>query len=129
MSWGTFGWRAWLAVAGLVVCATGAGCALSDAFASSGLKAVTIDVESDTVMALFTAPEIPLVIKVTAGGTVLADAPLILTSSDTSVIQLNGAGDSVIAHSIGRATLTISLRGSMFTDTVPTRRQGFRVRP
>jgi hypothetical protein len=125
----TIGLRVAVRLAGPVTGAILAGCALSDAFASSGLKPVSIDVESDTVVALFTAPEIPLVIKVMAGGTVLAHPPIILSSSDTSVIQPNAAGDSLIAHNIGRATLRISLKGSMFTDTVPTLNQGIRVRP
>ena len=111
------------------ICVIGAACAWGDVFASSGLRPVTIAVESDTVVPLFTSPEIPLTIRVTVGGKELADPQLTLSSSDSGVIEPNAAGDSVIGRGIGRAVITISLKGSMFTDTLPTLSQGFRVRP
>ncbi len=114
--------RAVVLLSGLV---TG-GCVIGDAMASSGPKAVSIAVTSDTVLSL-SAPESQLVVSVVADGKVVSEPDLIVTTADNGVVAVAAGGDSLIANHIGRTEITIQVRGALLTDSLPTLVQSFRV--
>lgn len=103
-----------------------AGCVIGDALASSGPKAVSIAVTSDTLLSL-SAPESPLVVSVVADGKIVSQPDLIVTTADNGVVAVAAGGDSLIANHIGRTEITIQVRGALLTDSLPTLVQSFRV--
>ncbi|TLY55215.1 MAG: hypothetical protein E6K55_04005 [Gemmatimonadetes bacterium] len=103
------------------------GCGLSDAFASARLEGVVLTWSSDSV--LTQGATVPVVITVSTNGTPVPSPRLALSSSDTTIVAVNAAGDSLSARALGKAVVTARLESSVLTDSLPTLTQSLRVRP
>jgi hypothetical protein len=113
-----------MASAGL---AAGLACGLPDALASARLETIALTYAGDTLLTQGTTA--PLVIVVSANGIPVPDPRLAASSSDTTIVAVSAAGDSLFARALGRAVLTVRLQSSVLTDSVPTLTQSLRVRP
>ena len=102
-------------------------CGLSDAFASARLEGVVLTWSSDSV--LTQGATVPVVITVSANSTPVPSPRLALSSSDTTIVAVNAAGDSLSARALGKAVVTARLESSVLTDSLPTLTQSLRVRP
>lgn len=103
------------------------GCGLSDAFASHRLEAVVLTYMGDSVLTPGTT--VPFAIAVSANGVPIPNSRLAFSSSDTTIVAVNAAGDSLSARALGKAVLTAQLESSVLTDSLPTLTQSLRVRP
>lgn len=112
-----------LALTGAAVSA----CALADVFRAPGLQPVTLTYVGDTILPLGVA--VPFAVTVEAGGALLPQPRLDITSSDTSVVALTAGSDSLLGKRTATATLTIRLQTALLPDSAPTLVQPLRVRP
>ena len=97
--------------------ALGAGCGLSDVFASPGAGAVVFVWEGDSVLG--GGQVIPIRISVLAEGEPLAAPRLEVTIPDTTIIALDATGDSIVAKRSGRGDVVVELRSSLTTGVHP----------
>lgn len=97
------------------------------AFDSPRLEPVVLTWVSDTVLTQDST--VALVIGVSANGVPVLNPRLAVSSSDTTVVRVNAAGDSLFASGLGRASITVRLESSVLTDSLPTLIQSLRVRP
>ena len=97
------------------------------AFDSSRVEPVVLSWASDTVLTHDST--VALVIGVSANGVPIPNPRLAVSSSDTTVVRVNAAGDSLFANGLGRASITVRLESSVLTDSLPTLIQSLRVRP
>jgi hypothetical protein len=97
--------------------ALGAGCGLSDVFATPGAGAVVFVWESDSVLG--NGQVIPILITVLADAEPLAAPRLEVTIPDTTIIALDATGDSIVAKRSGRADVVVVLRSSLTTGVPP----------
>lgn len=97
--------------------ALGAGCGLSDVFASPGAGAVVFVWEGDSVLG--DGQVIPIRIAVLAEGEPLATPRLEVTIPDTTIIALDATGDSIVAKRSGRGDVVVELRSSLTTGVPP----------
>ena len=95
----------------------GAGCGLSDVFATPGAGAVVFVWESDSVLG--DGQVIPILITVLADAEPLAAPRLEVTIPDTTIIALDATGDSIVAKRSGRADVVVVLRSSLTTGVPP----------
>lgn len=114
------------ASSGLAALAALAACRLPDAFAAPGLEPVVLTYLSDT--ALTQGTTVALVIAVSVNGVPVPNPRLTLSSSDTTIVAITAAGDSLAARALGRAVLTVRLESSVLTDSLPTLAQPLRVK-
>lgn len=105
-----------------------AGCGFGDVFKSPGPAAGVVFVfQSDTILDV--GDTVPFVVSVTAGGTVLANPRMVLTSLDTTRLAITATGDRLIGIRQGLADLEVRLIGSMITGPAPDTIQKIRVQP
>lgn len=97
--------------------ALGAGCGLSDVFATPGAGAVVFVWESDSVLG--DGQVIAIRITVLADGEPLAAPRLLVTVPDTTVIALDASGDSIVAKRSGRGDVAVELLSSLTTGVPP----------
>ena len=105
-----------------------AGCGFGEVFKAPGpAVGVVFIFQSDTVLAV--ADTVPLVVSVLAGGEVLVNPPLVVTSLDTTTLTITPSGDTLIGIRQGKADLEVRLVGSMITGPAPDTILSIRVRP
>ena len=103
------------------------GCGFADLFNSARIGDVTLTYTGPDVLTI--GDTVPISVTVSTGGTLLTDARLWVTSSDTNIIALSARSDTIFARDRGFDTLTIRVVASIFTDTFPTIVQTIRVNP
>ncbi|MBI4541654.1 MAG: hypothetical protein HY705_01345, partial [Gemmatimonadetes bacterium] len=117
------GIRAGLTVLGAVATAT---CDLPDILTEPGVEDVVVSFSTeDSTLVLGSTVAVP--VAVTLNGEPFAEARLRVSSSDTTVVGVNAAGDSLIARKRGRATVTVELVSSALPDSAPSVARTFRV--
>src|SRR5438034_4650462 len=103
-------------------------CGFADVFRPAGPEPVTITYVGDTVLPRDST--VPFSVVVAAGDGPLSAPHFRMTSSDTSIFDLNLGQDSLVAKSKnGTATLTIRVESSILSDSAPTLAQSLRVLP
>lgn len=94
-----------------------ANCHVADVTAPARIEPVQMTFAGDSVIVLGTRA-LPRV-EATASGLSLGSSRIRLESSDSSVLGISAAGDSVIAKRLGRSTLTAYLESSLFPTPPP----------
>src|SRR5687768_348876 len=94
-----------------------ANCHVTDVTAPARVEPVRMTFAGDSVIVLGTRA-LPRV-EATTNGVPLAGPHIRLESSDTSVLGISAAGDSVVAKRLGHATLTAFLESSLFPSPPP----------
>ena len=123
MRFARWGIRAGLAVLGAVATAT---CDLSDILTEPGVEDVVVSFSTeDSTVVLGSTVAVP--VAVTLNGEPFAEARLRVSSSDTTVVGVSTAGDSLIARKRGRAMVTVELVSSALPDSAPGVARTFRV--
>jgi hypothetical protein len=99
--------------------ALGAGCGLSDVFATPGAGAVVFVWEGDSVLG--GGQVVPIRITVLADGEPLPAPRLLVTVpvSDTDIIALDTSGDSIVAKRSGSGDVMVELLSSLTTGVPP----------
>jgi len=103
-----------LALCGAVL---GAGCGLSDVFATPGAGTLVFVWEGDSVLGA--GQVMPIRITVLADGEPLVAPRLVVTVPDTTNIALDATGDSIVAKRSGRGDVRVELRSSLSTGVPP----------
>lgn len=111
----------------LLLASIAAACGLLDAFGTAGLEPVALTYIGDTVVTKDST--IPFGVIVTVRGTVMDQPMLAARTSDSTALALTPFGDSLRGLKLGKETLTVWLKSSIFTDSAPTISQVIRVRP
>ena len=101
----------------LLLAVVTANCHVADVTAPARIEPVRMTFAGDSVIVLGTRA-LPRV-EATTNGVPLAGPHIRLESSDTSVLGISAAGDSVVAKRLGHATLTASLESSLFPSPPP----------
>jgi hypothetical protein len=104
---------------------TAAACGLGDVFATPGPANVLIRYCGDTT--LQTGVVAATLLRASANGVPLSSPRLRFSISDTTILRVIAAGESIVGKQPGRATLTVQLESSMLTDTLPTLAQPLHV--
>lgn len=101
------------------------GCGFGDLFRPAGPRDVRLQYAGDSILAV--GDSLPFVVTVSANGVPLQNPHLVVGTSDSTVLVLTPARDSLIALRTGTATLTAQLIDPAFTDSLPTLAVRFRV--
>lgn len=102
-------------------------CGFGDLFRSPGVGDVVLTYTGPDVLRV--GDRVPIAVTVTVGGASFSNPRLSVTSSDTTIVGLTPNGDTLVARSQGRDTLTITFITSILTDSLPTLLQPVRVNP
>ena len=102
-------------------------CGFADLFSSQQVGNVVLTYAGPTTLNV--SDRMPFAVSATIDGTVIANPRVAISSSDPSILTFSASGDTLIALSKGFGTLTITLVGSIYTDSFPTLRQQVRVNP
>lgn len=101
------------------------GCGIADLFRSEPIGDLVVTYNGPTVLSIGDTAAIS--VSVTAGGALMPDARVSITSSNPAILVLSAASDTIFAIDRGWDTLTIRVVASIFTDTLPTLIQPIRV--
>ncbi|HET9384899.1 MAG TPA: hypothetical protein VFO67_07105 [Gemmatimonadales bacterium] len=103
------------------------GCGIADLFDSQPIGDLVVTYNGPTVLSVGDTAAIS--VSVTAGGALMPDARVSITSANPTILALSAASDTIVALDRGWDTLTIRVVASIFTDTLPTVLQPIRVTP
>ena len=103
------------------------GCGIADLFRSEQIGDIVITYNGPTVLSVGDTAAIS--VSVTAGGALMPDARVSITSANPTILALSARSDTIVALDRGWDTLTIRVVASIFTDTLPTILQPIRVAP
>jgi len=103
------------------------GCGIADLFRSEPIGDIVVTYNGPTVLSVGDTAAIS--VSVTAGGALMSDARVSITSANPTILALSSRSDTIVALDKGWDTLTIRVVASIFTDTLPTMLQPIRVAP
>lgn len=104
-----------------------AACGLGDVFKSPSIGDVVVVYTGPTTMSV--NDRAAVAVSVTVAGSTIPNPRVFIESSNTAILTVAPAGDSLVALSRGFDTLTIRYVASIFTDSFPTLRQQVHVIP